>query len=239
MATTRERTKKSAEPKLGRRNAAASGPGPEELARIALDLFAERHFSSVSIRDIGRAAKVNSSMIYYHYRDKEDLFRAAIETAIAEAFQLFSDHCSSAAHEDAVDAIDNWLDVHVTLHKQLRSVIKISMDCKGVIGVHDEPIKRFYRYENKMLEGIIREGIEKGLFRKVDPPVVAAMISTMLDGTMARSFFLKDFDMVRTVDEFKRAIRLHLGYKELDRKASANTRKVTASQKQRKALGAE
>jgi AcrR family transcriptional regulator len=190
----REKVEKPIEPKLGRRSAEHSGPTRAELAKIALELFAERHFASVSIRDIGRAAKVNSSMIYYHFKDKEHLFRAAIDTAIEEAFQLF--------------------DVHVALSKQLRNVVKIGLDCKGVIGVAEaeEPIKRFYRHESEIIQRYIREGTSQGLFRKVDAPVVATMISTILDGVMARSFILPDFEMVKTVGEFKEALWQYLGY---------------------------
>jgi len=220
-----KRTSKRAEPKLGRRVAEDSGPGREELAQIALELFDERHFSAVSIRDIGRAANVNSSMIYYHYRDKQELFQAAIETAIDAAFTLFANHCNSGAHENAADAIDKWFDVHIELCNQIRNVVKISLDCKGVVGVPEanEPIKRFYRHENKILQGIIREGMNQGIFKKVDPPIVATMISTMLDGVMARSFFIEDFDLPKTVREFQKALWHHLGYEGCDQ---ANLREL-------------
>ena len=220
VAMARKVKKKQTSSRPGRRTANTSSPGPGELARIALDLFAERHFAAVTIKDIGRAAKVNSAMIYYYYKDKEELFRAAIESAIDEAFLLFANHCSSDEHANAADAIANWFDVHVSLHKQLRNVVKISLDCKGVIGVREanEPIQRFYRHETEILQRIIREGIEQGIFRTVDPVAVATMISTSLDGIMARSFFLKDFDMLRTVEEFKQALWLHLGYDRLQAK---------------------
>ncbi len=206
----------------GRRTANRPRPGPDELARIALDLFAERHFASVTIKDIGRAANVNSAMIYYYYQDKEHLFRAAIESAVDEAFELFATHCNSETHEDPAETILAWFDTHVALYKQLRNVVKISVDCKGVVGTAPggmEPIKRFYRHENEILQALIRKGIDRGLFHKVDPSVVATMISTILDGTLARSIFLKDFRMVETVEEFKRSIMLYLGYSPLKAKA--------------------
>jgi len=207
-----KRKLKRLEPKLGRRSMAESGPSREELAQIALELFAERHFASVSIRDIGRAANVNSSMIYYHYKDKQELFRAAIETAIDAAFALFTAHCSSGANENPVEAIDKWLDVHVELSARLRKVLKVSLDCKDVIAPDaNEPIKRYYRHENEILQDLIREGMRQGLFKKVDPRVVATMISTMLDGIMARSFIFEDFNVVATVGEFKRSLWQHLG----------------------------
>ena len=205
--------------KLGRRSSAMPGPRAEDLARIALDLFAERHYASVTIKDISRAAKVNSAMIYYYFEDKEDLFRAAIETSIDEAFDLFDSHRDSNKHSNPADAISDWLNIHVALSRRLRNVVKISMDCKGVIGnlpEGQEPIKRFYSHEDEILQKIIRDGIQQGIFRKVDPAIVATMISTILDGVMARSLILEDFDMLTTVREIEQALMLHLGYKALE-----------------------
>ena len=158
---------------------------------------------------------MNSAMIYYYYQDKEHLFRAAIESAIDEAFDLFAKHCNTETHEDAAETIIAWFDTHVALYKQLRNVVKISVDCKGIVGKVPggmEPIKRFYRHENEILQTLVRKGIDSGLFHNVDPSVVATMISTILDGVLARSIFLKDFEMVETVEEFKRSILLYLGY---------------------------
>lgn len=201
--------------RLGRRASNVAKLSPEDLAKIALELFAERHYSAVSIKDIGRAADVNSAMIYYHFEDKHDLFKAAIESAIDEAFELFAKHCDAEHYDSPAEAINAWFDVHVVLHKQLRNVVKISLDCHGIVGTGSatsEPIIRFYRHENEILQNLIRDGIKQGLFRKVDVSLVATMISTALDGVLARSLILSDFDMLKTVREFKQAIWFYLGY---------------------------
>ncbi len=211
---SKKRKEKDVEPKLGRRAATIAGPSAEELARIALDLFAERHFSTVTIKDIGKAANINSAMIYYYYKDKLALFNAAIDSAINEAFQLFDDHCHKENHEDAASAINAWFDVHVTLYKRLRNVIKISMDCSGPeFAEARSSIRRFYSHEKKILEEIISSGIKSGIFCKVDLSVVVTMISAFLDGILARSLILKDFDMLKTVEVFKRSLWLHLDYR--------------------------
>jgi len=213
MTRLQKNKDRQAEPRLGRRMIDEARPGAADLARIALELFAERHFSLVTIRDIGRAAGVNSAMIYYYYKDKEALFRAAIENAIDEAFLLFAEHSESQNYDNAADAIRAWFDVHVALSKPLGNVIKISMDCKGLVNVMPdihEPIRRFYRHEGEILQKFIRSGIEKGTFRDVDPALMATMISTSLDGILARSNILPDFEMLEIVAEFKQAICLHL-----------------------------
>ena len=216
------RRAKTKEPKLGRRAADIAAPGAEDLARIALDLFAERHFASVTIKDIGAAAAVNGAMVYYYYKDKLALFNAAIDSAIDEAFQLFADHCHSEKHDNAASAINAWIDVHVTLHKRLRNVIKISLDCSGTeFAVARSSIRRFYNHENKILQQIILDGIGSGIFHKVEPSVIATMISAFLDGVLARSLILRDFDMLKTVEEFKRTLWLHLGYRPAQARASS------------------
>ena len=88
-----ERTKRA-------RRATAQGlprqaPGREEhnAARVdeflstALDLFAERNFASVTIKDIAKTLGVNTALIYYYFDSKTDLFRATIEHAVARAFE--------------------------------------------------------------------------------------------------------------------------------------------------------
>lgn len=204
----------SPERKLGRRASSEQRMSSADLARIALDLFAERHYASVSIKEIGRAAGVNSAMIYYYFKSKEELFAAALQNAIDEAFQLFEQHCQIDDHEDALAAIAAWFDIHVILHKRLRNVVKISLDANSLSNVSPEAIasiKHFYRHENEILQGFIRRGMEAGLFQPVDPVRIATMISTSLDGIMAHSLILEDFDMPGTVEEFKRSIALRLG----------------------------
>ncbi|SFV26755.1 TetR/AcrR family transcriptional regulator [Hyphomicrobium facile] len=218
------RKRKEIEPKLGRRAAVVAGPDADELARIALDLFAERHYSTVTIKDIGKAANVNSAMIYYHYRDKLALFNAAIDSATSEAFQHFDDNIHNGKHENAASAINAWFDVHVTLYKRLRNVIKISMDCSGPeFSDARSTIKNFYSHEKKILGDIINDGIDSGIFRKVDVSVVCTMISAFLDGILARSLMLKDFDMLKTVEEFKRTLWLHLGYRTVPVRTSSRS----------------
>ncbi|HTK72194.1 MAG TPA: TetR/AcrR family transcriptional regulator [Croceibacterium sp.] len=202
------------EPRLGRRAASEPRISADDLARVALDLFAERHFASVSIKEIGRAAGVNPAMIYYHFKSKEDLFTAAIQNAIDEAFQLFEEHCHIDDHEDALAAIEAWFDVHVILHKRLRNVVKISLDANSLVNANPEAIeavKGFYAHEMDILRTYIRSGVTSGLFREVDIERFATMISTSLDGIMARSLILDDFDMAATVEEFKKSISLRLG----------------------------
>jgi AcrR family transcriptional regulator len=111
-------------------------------------------------------------MIYYHFRSKEELFAAALQNAIDEAFELFEQHCQIDDHADAMAAIAAWFDIHVILHKRLRNVVKISLDANSLSNVSPEAIasiKHFYRHENQILQRFIAAALKRVCFRRSIP----------------------------------------------------------------------
>lgn len=204
---------RSTRSRAGRRSSGDRRPDAEEIAKVALDLFAERHFSVVTIRDIGRAAGVNSAMIYYYFEDKNELFRAAIENAIQEAFLLFAKHREMGAYSDASDAIRAWFDVHMILHRKLGNVIKIGIDCncfKDTLPNIMDPIRNFYVEERRILLDIFARHDDTKNLSNIEQTTLATLISTSLDGILTRSLLLDDFDMIDAAREFERLISCFL-----------------------------
>ncbi len=54
----------------------------QRILDAALDLFGERGFTGVTVRDIAARAKVNVAAISYHFGGKAELYRVVAETAI-------------------------------------------------------------------------------------------------------------------------------------------------------------
>ena len=54
----------------------------ERLLRSAAQLFADRGFKKVTVRDICRAARANVAAVNYHFRDKGGLYREVLQLAI-------------------------------------------------------------------------------------------------------------------------------------------------------------
>ena len=185
----------------------------EELAAVALDLFAERNFAAVTIKDIANALGVNTALIYYYFHSKEDLFRAAIEYAVDQAFKNFRQ--LRARYDNPADIIDDWLNNHVQLYAPIHKFVKISLDYRGAktrISVADRQIRQFYDEERRILSDCIRQGMKEGRFQSVDPESLALFISTYLDGVMVRSVILDDFDLAQAVEVLRREVWAQLGY---------------------------
>jgi AcrR family transcriptional regulator len=185
----------------------------DKFLTTSLDLFAERNFASVTIKDIAKALNVNTALIYYYFDSKTDLFRATIEYAAARAFENVRALDDKSA--DPPTIIAAWLANHVNKYAEIHRFVKIALDFRGAHeGDPDiaNAIENFYVEERKLLSKIIREGIKQGLFKPIDPNRMAQFISTFLDGCMVRAVILPDFDLKGAVRDLHRRVLDMLGY---------------------------
>jgi AcrR family transcriptional regulator len=58
---------------------ASTGTRRERIVEAALEAFAEKGFRGASTRDIAERAGTNQGLITYHFRSKDDLWRAAAD----------------------------------------------------------------------------------------------------------------------------------------------------------------
>ena len=56
----------------------SDGSGRDAILNTSARLFSQRGFTGVSIRDIAQACGVTNAALYYHFRNKEDLFLAML-----------------------------------------------------------------------------------------------------------------------------------------------------------------
>jgi AcrR family transcriptional regulator len=68
-----------AQPKWQRR----ADERPREICAAALEIFAEKGFAAARLDEIARRAGVSKGTLYLYFKDKEALFRAVVQSAIA------------------------------------------------------------------------------------------------------------------------------------------------------------
>lgn len=183
------------------------------LMAVALDLFARRNFSAVTIKDIAGELGINTALLYYYFDNKEDLLRATIEDTVERAFKHFS--ALRVRHSSPADVIADWLDSHIDLSKPIQNLVKVSLDYRSSrlrCAAIDRAIRRFYNGEAKVLSQCIEEGMAIGLFAPVDAVETAQFISGYLDGLMVRSVIHPRMNLRASVAQFRSILWRHLGY---------------------------
>lgn len=93
--------------------------GRDRLIRVAMQLFAERGFDGITVRDIAAAANVSVGLINHHFGSKEGL-REAVDRYFIKQFEevLFEERPAAAANieeglSQSVEWTERWIDRHI------------------------------------------------------------------------------------------------------------------------------
>lgn len=73
----------------------------ERILKTAVKIFAEKSYEGSRIDEIAREANVPKSLIYYHFKSKEDIFRVLVDDFISEYLGLISDTAEESHQEKA------------------------------------------------------------------------------------------------------------------------------------------
>ncbi len=96
----------------------------EDIARIALDLFARNGFEGTSIRDIAEAAGLTKPALYYHFQDKEALYEHVLVERMSGLIE--GAHDAIASTDDPVERIRLFLDRHAARMDREREAWMVS-----------------------------------------------------------------------------------------------------------------
>jgi len=84
----------------------------EIVLKVAQEIFAKYGLTKTTIDDIAKAAGVGKSSIYYYFKNKEDIFRAVIESQV----QMVGDRIKNAIDAAKTPKDIKWYKTAHTIH---------------------------------------------------------------------------------------------------------------------------
>lgn len=144
----------------------ACGSGrKEQIRQAAVKLFALRGYDSVSIRDIGKAAGVNSAAISYYFGGKRELYRQILD----RGSELLLDFADSACSGDRtpLEILELYSRFFFRLTREHPYILRIfSWEMIHPTEVFASVGKERFAAALAVLRAALTEGMEKGCFRK-------------------------------------------------------------------------
>ena len=147
------------------------------LRAAAVELFAERGYHGVSVRDIVAAVGVNPSSLYAHYQSKEELFSQLVLTAHEEMRDRQRAAVLSAQPQPA-EQLHAMVRAHVLFHAHYPLIAVVADNdlhvlsgaaLEQVIAVRKEPVD--------LMRAIIEKGCQTGAFACPEPWLAIAAIA--------------------------------------------------------------
>ena len=165
----------------------SADPTRDRILAAAVDLFAERSFGDATTREIAARAGVTQPLLNYHYRSKDDLWRAAVD-AIFESLAA-----SMGARLAGLRGVDDVTTARLMVREfvmfsarnpQLHRIITQESKADGprmdyLVERHVRPL---YEQTVALFERLVREGAV--------PPIAPEHLYYVLTGAGATMFVL-------------------------------------------------
>jgi TetR/AcrR family transcriptional regulator len=158
---------------------------PEEsraaILQAAIREFAREGVAGARTDAIAKAAKVNKALLYYYFRDKDALYGAALEQVFKErdAYLMPILRENTPPGEKLLRYVGAFFDF-LASHPQYREMVQREMFMLPRRIHAQRIVKTYMRPLFEELLKLFREGVEKGIFRPVDPlqfiPSMAAVV---------------------------------------------------------------
>ena len=162
----------------------------EKILATATRLFSMQGYTNTSLSQVAKEAQVSKALIFWHFENKEKLFRTALQRTLEPYFINVVDELEGLSE---VDQIRHLIEAYYSFVSQniysvrflLSLLLRDEKHPDDVVG-HMNELHRVYR---NLIADIIESGRQKGLFRApVNPPLEAGLIMAALHGILVQGF---------------------------------------------------
>lgn len=179
----------------------------DQVRRTAAELFAASGYTASSLSQLARHARLSKPGIYYHVRDKEELLFRICESTMAVLLQ--SAQLAAGSASDPVAKLRQIIRAHANHYWDHSWDLVILFGQRRYLSpARQRRIIALERVYLDLVRGIVRDGVRRRVFHRVDPTVAAfslfAILNT-LDSWYGRKGALRPKDLVRQIE------RLYLG----------------------------
>ena len=142
-----------------------------KILSTATKLFIQHGYHGLAMRQIAEALHVSKPALYYHFRDKEELF-LAILTMYLDEMETAIDRIS-AEPATCREKVRNFMEYVLGQPPDQRAIIHLaSQEVRQL----SEPVRKSFGqiYQEKFIgkiEAILKAGMQRGEFKPIDPGV--------------------------------------------------------------------
>ena len=159
----------------------------EVILRAAMWLFSEKGFKDTSMIELSKMTGAAEGTIFYHFKNKEDLFLSTLESVKNEIIDQFENYFRETMFETGLQMIEGAIlfylnlagamgDQFLLLHRHdAYEIAKANSTCR-------EHLEAVYNCLLDIFERAIVRGQQDGSIRSVSPRKTALIIFSMVDG---------------------------------------------------------
>ena len=184
----------------------------DRIINAAVQVFAQKGYAGSTVADIAAAAQIGKGTIYQYFASKEDLFFAVFEwfllrTGTAAQVSI------AVLGGSAIQRLEALSRSIMSMWTEIKDVFTLTMEfwaASSSSHMRDRfkaSFSRMYQQFRGIVSSLIKEGIERGEFRKdIKPESVSAALVGAWDALFLQAWFDQNFDPLITAEYFLKIV---------------------------------
>lgn len=165
----------------------------EQILQAATQLFAEKGFANVSIREICQEANVSLPLVYYYFGDKAGLFEAVVRQSVTMQDFLSALEEKIRRHTDPLEQLRAFIRLYLSAFPKDRLSVGFYMrDSAKIDEVGSKQLESGFEQIRSLCQRIVAAGSERGLFRRTDTKKAADCLMGMLNSFVFRGIHFQE-----------------------------------------------
>ena len=161
----------------------------QQILEAALGCFADRGYHAARMDDIVRASGLSKGALYWHFKNKEEIFLGLFERFETLVWQGW----------DAIDADSPTEHLRLQGEIVLTTLLATRQLLDAWIEFIRHPLVRerfalIYRESRSRIADMVSEGIRRKEFRRAQPEHVAAAYTALVEGLILQALMDPDWD---------------------------------------------
>jgi AcrR family transcriptional regulator len=150
----------------------------EQILAAAVQLFAEYGYHAAPLRDIARIAGIQAASIYHHYPSKQALLIEIMETHM-QRLNNGLEHILRT-YTDPLQRLYEAIAHHIRLHTTYKAEFFIvDTELRSLEAENRSYILSFRDKYEELLQELLQDGMERGIFRPMDVKVASYALIAM------------------------------------------------------------
>lgn len=195
----------------------------EVILEVSIELFAEKGYNRVSIREIAQAVGIKGSSIYNHFKSKEDIMDTMLSLYKEESEKYFGSFYKDMNIDNLIEtvAMEELLEKSLLMSVGFMGLPKVNRIFKVITSEisYNSKCREFFLAEfilvpRVTLKELFRKLVEKGMVRNEDPELLAMEFYSFVIYKFYEDYILRgesNMDFEKMKREFTRHIRFFVG----------------------------
>ncbi len=167
---------------MARRSGSSGKKTAAEVRRAALELFAERGYAAVSMRQIAAEVGVQAGALYLYTPDKQSLLADIMVAHMEDLLEAWA-RWAKPAGGDPLAMLEAFVRFHVRYHLERGAEVFISyMELRNLEPDNFARVEMLRRSYEAILTGILEAGRDAGAFRITEARLATFALIAMLTG---------------------------------------------------------